>query len=77
MKGRTEFYRIYLQFSMWTLSDVTMMRPQKWHRIMSTYCQTNVSLIKDYVPLRIIGIITVRQAFETMMKIFTNIQWAN
>ena len=41
---------------------------------MSTYmyCQTNVSLIKDHVPVRIIGIITVRQAFKTMMKIFTN-----
>ena len=39
---------------------------------MSTNCQSNVSLIKDYVPVRIIGIITVRQAFETMMKIFIN-----
>ena len=58
--------------STWTLSDVTMMRPQKWRRIMSTYCQTNVSLIKDYVPVRIIGIITVTQAFETMIKIFIN-----
>ena len=57
---------------MWMLSDVTIMRPLKWRRIMSTYCQTNVSLIKDYVPVRIIGIITIRQAFETLMKIFTN-----
>ena len=31
--------------STWTLSDVTMMRPQKWCRIMSTNCQTNASLI--------------------------------
>ena len=45
-----------------------MMRPQKWRRIMSTYCQTNVSLIKDYVLVRIIGIITVRQAFENIHK---------
>ena len=39
---------------------------------MSTYCQTNVSLIKDCVPVRIIGKITVRHAFETKMKIFIN-----
>ena len=57
---------------MWTLSDVTIMRPSKLGHIMSTNCQTNVSLIKDYVPVRIIGINTVRLAFETMMKIFTN-----
>ena len=49
-----------------------MMRPQKWCRIMSINCQTNVSPIKDYVPVRIIGKITVRQAFETIMKIFRN-----
>ena len=39
---------------------------------MSTNCETDFNLIKDFVPVRIIGIITVRQAFETMMKIFTN-----
>ena len=39
---------------------------------MSTNCQTNVSLIKDYVPVRIVGINTVRQAFKTLMKIFKN-----
>ena len=55
-----------------SLSDVTIMRLQKWRRIMSTNCQTNVVLIKDYVSVRIIGINTVRQAFKTLMKIFTN-----
>ena len=30
-----------------------------------------ISLIKDYMAARIIGIITARQAFKTMMKIFT------
>ena len=49
-----------------------MMRPQKWRRIMSTYCQTNASLIKDYVPVRIIDIISVRQAFETVKQIDSN-----
>ena len=39
---------------------------------MSTNCQANIGLIKDYAPLRIIGINTVRQAFKTLMKIFIN-----
>ena len=51
-----------------TPSDVTMSRPQKWHRIMSRYCQT--SLIKDIVPagVRILDITTVGKAFETLMR---------
>ena len=47
-----------------------MMRPQKWCHIMSTL---TLVLSKTNVPVRIIGIITVRQAFETMMKIIINL----
>ena len=33
---------------------------------------SDVSLIKEYMPVRIKDTNTVRQAFETMTKIFTN-----
>ena len=65
--------------SMWTLSEVTTMLPPKWHRIISTKvdCQTNISLIKDFLHahVRITGIIT-QASFETIM-LYSQIQWAN
>ena len=50
-----------------------MTRPTKMvlHRVMSRYCQT--SLNQDIVPahVRILDITSVRQAFETLMRMFT------
>ena len=51
---------------------VKILSNHRHRNISMSMCQTNFSLSKDYVPVRIIGIITVRKAFGPMVKIFIN-----